>query len=119
MTLFITLAFLVRSSSLVGWIPLALIKALSSRSYFLAIIEATVTVAVPVTAASILADSLFYGKFTIAPINFLYVNVLDNLSQYFGLQDPTFYLKNLSRFVSVIPPCTQMVFFGFCLFTVY
>ena len=38
MTLSITLAFLIRSSSLIGWIPLALIKMLSSFDYFLAIL---------------------------------------------------------------------------------
>ena len=38
MTLFITLAFLVRSSSLVGWIPLALLKAFTHFGYFTAIV---------------------------------------------------------------------------------
>lgn len=119
MTLFITLAFHLRSSSLVGWIPLAMIKAFTSREYFAAIVQAALTVAVPVTMSSILADSLFYGKFTVAPYNFVYVNVVENLSRYFGEEPYNYYLHEFRPFIAVKKEIQDIVFFGFCCFSVY
>lgn len=64
MTTAITLAFLVRSSSLVGWIPLALVVIFSHRDNFMAMVEAGVYVTLPLIALSILVDSYFYGRMT-------------------------------------------------------
>jgi hypothetical protein len=64
MTFAITLAFLIRSSSLIGWIPLALFKIISTKDVFsnlLAIIQAGIFVSLPTILISILLDSLFYG----------------------------------------------------------
>jgi len=65
MTTSITLAFLVRSSSLVGWVPLALWKILSGFDYFIAIVTAGILIAIPVCILSVIIDSIEYGKFTI------------------------------------------------------
>ena len=65
MVMFITLAFIIRSSSLIGWIPLALIKILQGWDYFLVILTAGVLISVPTIAMSIFFDYLAYGKFTI------------------------------------------------------
>ena len=70
MTFAITMAFLIRSSSLIGWVPLALASILSSNSIncillnFSAICKAGICVAVPLITLSIGIDSLFYGKLT-------------------------------------------------------
>jgi len=70
MTFAITMAFLIRSSSLIGWFPLALASILSTNSInyiFLnlsAICKAGILVAVPLITISIGIDSLFYGKLT-------------------------------------------------------
>lgn len=70
MTFAITIAFLIRSSSLIGWIPLALASIFSSYSFnsilfnFTAIFKAGLCVAVPLIIFSIGIDSLFYGKLT-------------------------------------------------------
>lgn len=64
MTLGITVAFIVRSSSLVGWIPLALFQCFSSMNYFFAIVLSGLFVAVPTFGLSVLIDSLCYGRFT-------------------------------------------------------
>jgi len=62
MTFSISMAFLVRSSNLVGWIPLAMLKLFSSVDYFVAILTAGICITLPVFAVSILVDSLYYGK---------------------------------------------------------
>jgi hypothetical protein len=57
----ITLGFIVRSSSLVGWVPLALFYVFKSWDYFVAILKAGIFVAIPTIGLSILNDSYFYG----------------------------------------------------------
>lgn len=84
MTLCVTLAFLVRSSSLTGWLPLALHTAFSSCDYFVAVLSAGVCIALPVFGVSVLADSWFYGRFTIPQVNFVYINVVENVAKSFG-----------------------------------
>jgi Alg9-like mannosyltransferase family len=82
MTFAITIAFLIRSSSLIGWIPLALASIFSSNSInsillnFTAICKAGLFVAVPLIMISIGVDSLFYGKLTFPQYNFVYINVV-------------------------------------------
>jgi hypothetical protein len=65
MVLFITLAFVIRSSSLIGWIPLALIKILASWHCFKSVVIAGMAVAAPTIGASIFFDCLAYGRFTV------------------------------------------------------
>ena len=64
MTFSITVAFIVRSSSLIGFIPLALFKIFQSWDYFVAVLQSGFVVALPTIAFSILCDSLYYGKWT-------------------------------------------------------
>ena len=69
MTFSITMAFLVRSSSIIGWVPLALIYILSSNSFIcillnlFAILKAALFVALPMIILSLGIDSFYYGKF--------------------------------------------------------
>ena len=65
MTCFITVSFLSRSSSLAAWIPLALLKMTEHHLNFFAFVVAGLTVAVPITALSIILDSYYYGVWTI------------------------------------------------------
>lgn len=68
MTFAITLGFLIRSSSLIGWVPLAFFKIFSTKDVFsntVAILAAGVYVAVPTVIISICMDSYFYGQLTI------------------------------------------------------
>ena len=68
MTFAITLGFLIRSSSLIGWVPLAFFKIFSTKDVFsntVAILAAGVFVAVPTVIISICMDSYFYGQLTI------------------------------------------------------
>eukprot|EP00356_Strombidium_inclinatum_P012985 CAMPEP_0170499278 /NCGR_PEP_ID=MMETSP0208-20121228/30828_1 /TAXON_ID=197538 /ORGANISM="Strombidium inclinatum, Strain S3" /LENGTH=307 /DNA_ID=CAMNT_0010776769 /DNA_START=284 /DNA_END=1207 /DNA_ORIENTATION=+ len=89
MTLVITVCFLIRSSSLAGWVPLALLKLCEHPSNFLPVLMAGLTVALPCILASVAIDSWYYGVVTVPQFNFVYFNVLENLSVYFGI-DPWF-----------------------------
>jgi len=70
MTWAITMAFIVRSSSLLGWIPLALTTIFSGKNSYCIlmnlwnIILSGIFVALPMMIFSILFDSFIYGKFT-------------------------------------------------------
>ena len=64
MTLLITVCFIARSSSLAAWIPLALFKIVEDYNFFLPILVAGLTVAVPAIVISTLIDSFYYGAFT-------------------------------------------------------
>lgn len=70
MTFAITVAFLVRSSSLIGWVPLVIFQIMNTKSLLcslynlIAIIKATFLVAIPMIIFSVCLDSFYYGKFT-------------------------------------------------------
>ena len=119
MTFGITIAFIVRSSSLCGWLPLALIKCLSSYDYFLAILTSGVVVALPTFAFSVLIDSICYGRFTCPQLNFVYVNVVDNISKYFGEEPGFYYLTELPYFLTQLEFFYEFLIVGMCLATIY
>ena len=99
MVVFISLSFIIRSSSLIGWVPLALLKAFQSLDYFLVILQAGVFIALPTIALSIFFDCLAYGRFTVPQINFVNVNVVENISKYFGTSPWYFYLQEFPEFI--------------------
>ena len=65
LTLAITISFITRSSSLVGYIPLALIIIIKDFRFFLPIVVAGITIALPVCFINIASDAYFYGYWTI------------------------------------------------------
>ena len=85
LTALITVAFIGRNTSIVGWIPLLAIKVFREGSLIPFIISA-ITVAIPCIGVMVYIDSLYYGgdDWTFTSINFLKVNILENLSKYFG-----------------------------------
>jgi len=90
MTGLITLSFMMRNTSPVGWIPLLIIKVIHNGSLIPFIISGIV-IAVPLMAVTIALDTIYYGgdEITITSLNFLKVNVIEGLSKYFG-EDPIF-----------------------------
>lgn len=90
MTMAITLGFIVRSSSIIGFIPLALFKIFSHKDYFLEILKAGVFVAIPIMMLSIGIDSFMYGRFAFPQFMFVYVNVVEDITKYFG-EEVSFY----------------------------
>jgi hypothetical protein len=102
MTFSISIAFLVRSSSLIGWIPLALIQLFTSVDSFLAVLQAGLLIALPTITISCITDIISYGKVTNPQINFVHVNVVENISQYFGVDPWTYYIRELPEFIFVL-----------------
>ena len=82
MTSCITIAFLIRSSSIIGWFPLALIKIFYADSILCsfynlsAITKAGLFIAVPMILFSICLDSYYYGTLAFPQFSFLYVNIV-------------------------------------------
>ena len=93
MTFLITISFLARSSSLAAWIPLAILRILENPYYFMPILVAGLTVTIPICVFSVGLDSFYYGTFTIPQINFVQINVVENLSKYFGTDPWYFYIS--------------------------
>ena len=92
LTLLITINFLARSSSLAPWAPLAFIKIIENVDYFVPIVVAGLTITLPSLVASILLDSFYYGVLTVPQYNFLGINVVENLSIFFGIEPWHFYI---------------------------
>ena len=121
MTLSITLAFLIRSSSLIGWIPLALVSIFSTQNVFsnlFSIIQAGVLVAIPTIGFSIALDSWYYGKLAIPQYNFVYINVVQNLSNKFGIEVWFYYIFQLKNFLNGLDG-DIISLLGMSLFTIY
>jgi len=77
----------------VGYTPLALIIIIKDIRYFFPILVAGLTITIPVVCINLLSDSYFYGYFTVPQYNFVYVNVVQGISKYFG-EMPWFYYIN-------------------------
>jgi phosphatidylinositol glycan class B len=92
LTFLLTLSFMIRNTSPIGWPPLILIKIVKDRSW-LPFILAFVFVFIPVAFLSVALDSYFYGDFpVITSLNFMRVNVSEGLSKYFGTSPFHFYI---------------------------
>lgn len=65
LTLAITLSFTIRSSSIVGYIPLALIAIFQDFNFFVPILICGLTITIPVVMVNLLSDAHFYGYFTV------------------------------------------------------
>ena len=94
----ITLSFMMRNTSPVGWIPLLAFKVLFEGS-FPPFFKALIIVAIPVIALTVLVDTLYFaGTITMdtTPVftsyNFFRRNILEGLSEYFGSSPRTKYL---------------------------
>mmetsp|Transcript_38951 Transcript_38951/g.59219 ORF Transcript_38951/g.59219 Transcript_38951/m.59219 type:complete len:170 (-) Transcript_38951:1261-1770(-) len=90
LTLAITLSFTIRSSSIVGYVPLAVIIILRDWRFFLPIVVAGLTITIPCCLINLASDAYFYGYFTVPQYNFVYVNVVMGISKFFG-EMPWFY----------------------------
>lgn len=65
LTLAITISFITRSSSLVGYIPLALIVIVQDFRFFLPIVVAGLTIAIPACFINLSFDAYLYGYWTV------------------------------------------------------
>lgn len=91
LTALISLAFMMRNTSPIGWIPLLAYKVLFSGS-LIPFILSGIFVALPILALCTYVDTVYYGgnEWVFTGINFLKVNVVHGLSKYFG-EDPWYW----------------------------
>jgi len=102
-TALLTLGFMMRNTSPVGWVPLLCIKIVRDGA-FMPFLIAGVTVFIPLTIGIVYLDSIYYlgantsssgtsldvrdttkeFEWTFTGLNFLRINVLQGLSKYFG-----------------------------------
>lgn len=91
------LAFAIRNTSPISWIPLILYKAFlnlnTEISSLYIIVKGGIFVALPILILVIGADCIYYGQFTLTSWNFLKINVLENRSADFGVSSPWEYFQ--------------------------
>ena len=117
MTALLTLGFMMRNTSPVGWIPLLLIKVCRDGA-FCPFLVAGIFVFLPLTFACIYIDSRFYQlnsptqsfEWTLTSLNFYRINVHEGLSKYFGDHDLLVYLKNFLP--EMLRASTPYAYFG-------
>ena len=112
----VTIQFMMRNTSPIGWIPLLFIKVFRDGAFVPFLISA-ICVAVPIIFLSTLLDSYYYspeGQFewTITGKNFLVVNVVEGLSKYFG-DHPTW------QYLFVYGPAMFTVAYPLIVYSVY
>jgi phosphatidylinositol glycan class B len=96
LTAAITLSFSIRSSSLIGYIPLALMVIWRDTDFFIPILISGITIAVPMVVLNVCSDAYFYGYWTFPQYNFVYLNVVEGLSEYFGTSPWYYHMRQLT-----------------------
>ena len=97
LTTTITLSFMMRNTSPIGWIPLLAIKVLYEGA-LVPFLIAGIFVAVPVITATVLIDTLYFtgtispDKIVFTAWNFFIRNLREGLSEYFGSSYKQFYI---------------------------
>jgi hypothetical protein len=97
LTALIALSFMMRNTSVIGWIPLLGIKVLFEGSLPPFIMSA-ILAGVPVIAMAVLVDTKYYNSTSLTPdngpvltsLNFMRINVSEGLAKYFG-EDPAYW----------------------------
>lgn len=95
LTASLTLSFMIRNTSPVGWPPLIALKLFHDRS-LVTFIKAGVLIAVPVILLCVLADSFYYGMEhfpVLTGYNFMNVNVVQGISKMFGTEPGLWYIS--------------------------
>jgi hypothetical protein len=105
----ISVAFVIRNTAPIGWIPLVIYKIIKDRSLINFII-AFILVVIPTLSVLILIDSVYYGELTITAWNFVKINVLENRSAEFGISSPCeFVLDHIPKSLNYL---TDIVYIG-------
>lgn len=109
-----SLSFVLRNTSPIAWSVLLTVKAVELgffKMYFIYLIYFFI-IFLPIFAASIYFDSIFYGKLTVVPWNFIKFNILDGLSSTFGA-DP------LWKYLDTELPARLNIFFPIAVYGSY
>lgn len=98
MTVLAVVSFMNRSTSIVGWVFLVLYKMIKDKSY-LAYLQSLIIAGLPTLAILIAIDSVFYGELTFTAYTFLLKNLIEGVSEMFGVSPFAFYLKDTLPYV--------------------
>lgn len=113
----VSIQFMMRNTSPIGWIPLLFIKVFRDGA-FLPFLMSAIIVALPIVLGGTYLDSWFYSRgqgefsWTFTGWNFVKINVFEGLSKYFGDHPTWFYLF-------VFGPAMFTVIYPFVLYGVY
>ena len=113
LTALISIAFMMRNTAVIGWIPLLAIKVVCEGS-LLPFIMSALVVAIPIMAGSVAVDTWYYNSvdgssdWVLTAYNFVQVNVVHSLSKYFG-EDPAWW------YMGVFAPAIFTVLYPFVL----
>lgn len=93
LTALISLAFMMRNTSPIGWVPLLAHKVIYDGS-LLPFILSGIFVALPIIFICVYVDTIYYGgdEWVFTSWNFLNVNVVGGFSKFFGTDPWYFYL---------------------------
>ena len=85
----------------------------------MAILQSGIFVALPTIAFSIFCDSMYYGKWTCPQFMFVYVNVIEDITAFFGVCNMDFFLYNFEHFIVAFASLHDTFVFFFCVFAMY
>jgi hypothetical protein len=93
LTFLLVLSFMIRCTAPLGWIPLVIYKLINENSFKPFLISGFV-VAIPSLLILILIDSIYYEQYTFVVYNFIYKNLIEDISSSFGISPPFAYFTN-------------------------
>jgi hypothetical protein len=76
-----------RCTSPIGWIPLIIYKIVKEKALVPLIISFFI-IAIPSLVVFIIIDTIYYDWLTFAPYNFIYKNLVEDVSSDFGISPP-------------------------------
>ena len=105
MTAALSVSFIIRNTSPIGWPPLLLMKIAYDGS-LKPILMAGFFVFFPLVAFGIGLDSLYFGEFpVITSYNFIKANILDGKSNYFGVESASTYIYHyIPKYIPALVP---------------
>ena len=89
----IALCFMMRPTTAIFWLPMVTYDILV-RSKLSTFFGKMLPQALIIPSVVILIDSFFYGKLTIVPWNFVKFNIINNISEQYGIEPWHWYLTN-------------------------
>lgn len=91
----VALSVMLRPTLVIVWTPLV-IKYVFEVIKYRGVLRLIRTAIKPVLVASsiVVMDSIFYGKFTLTPLNFFQVNIVHNLGSFYGTNGHAWYLSH-------------------------
>ena len=108
LTFIVACSVMIRCSSAITWIPLLIDKVFLKRN-FLKMVLNFIVIGVPTIFLALGLDSLYYGRWTLTPINFLNFNVIENGSANYGVSPPLWYVYFVIPFwMNILLPFTLL-----------